>query len=917
MLYQYTIFPIECIYKIIYLFFAEILNHYGLALIVLSLLTSLIIHPLMKWAAKLQNEEKRLQDVMKPQIETIKVESSGAEQYQRLQRMYQRYGYHPVMAIRSAVGVLLQIPFLMAAFFMLSKLTEIQGVPWGFVKDLGGPDALLTVSKWKVNILPFVMTAVNLLSAYTTKGFSKRDRLQAIVIAILFLVLLYKAPSALLIYWTCNNLWTLLGNVKEIVFDRKGISTSSFTIKGKTPGDWILGAPDSLYVCFALAATVCVLVPSDVYLVNAKELWFGLTDMLRYLVPSAFAVFTVLSVIYFILPNQSLKAWFTALVLGLLLGFWLQSYVINLDYGVLDGRTIQWDSYKKEAVLNTAAWIACIMLPFIALRKWKAEKFCKMAKRVGVVLLIMQLFSVLYVAGLQGEAKDKAADNVILTTEEEFTVSSKDNIIVFLLDAFESKTFREIQQKNPELIKKFNGFTYYPDATSYFGHTDYSLPQMLTGIPYTNQGTYSNYLKQSWKGNPFYKLLRNKNYDIRLYTFDSFMLGAEGNIDNLQKTKYVVNHEVFKHFMDLSLFREMPHLLKKHYVIYSVVLRNPVIENKKMEPYKQNDVVFYNKMKNGLQFRDDKNCFRFYHLNGAHEPYTMTADIKRVKVGSGVNQHDQAIGALRIVLEYMEMLQKNKLYNNTTFVILADHGKHASTVTAPLVLIKQPNAPDRPLAVRRNPISYNGLHATLLKRFGAESESFGKAFSNLEENKRTYYIVFMRNQDIVMDEYVIQGDVENAKSWKKIRTINNYLKSSDWSYALGTKVDFSINGNSIKYTGEGWQRPIMYKSSIKEKQATLDLSLLNFRDKDLNLTMWAGPGLSDGATSRSLSVYVNGKKLTTWIMKKRGQYKVLIPKTLVKNKNLHIVFKVDNPIDKSKLRVISGDNVYVWFMQID
>ena len=918
MLYQYTIFPIECIYKIIYLFFSEILDHYGLALIALSLLTSLIIHPLMKWAAKLQNEEKRLQDVMKPQIEAIKAVSSGAEQYQRIQRMYQRYGYHPVMAIRSAIGVMLQIPFLMAAFYMLSKLPEIQGVPWGFVKDLGGPDALLSVGKWKINVFPFVMTAVNLLSAYTTKGFSKRDRLQAIVIAVLFLVLLYKAPSALLIYWTCNNLWTLLGNIKDIIFAKHGITDHSFTVRGKKPGDWILGAPAALYVCFALAATVCVLVPSDVYLVNAKELWFGLTDMLKYLAPSALAVFAVLAVIYFILPNQTLKAWFTALVLGLLLGFWLQSYVINLDYGILDGRTIQWDSYKMEAVLNTVAWIACIVLPFIALRYWKAEKFCRLAKRVAVVLLVVQVFSAFYVAGATGGKQNKTADNVILTTEEEFTVSSKDNIIVFLLDAFESKTFREIQQKNPEIIEKLNGFTYYPDATSYFGLTDYSLPQILTGKPFTNQGTYANYLKHSWKGNPFYKLLRNKNYDIRLYTFDTFMRGAEGFVDNLQKAKYIVNSEVFNYFKDLCLFREMPHLLKKYYVIYSVVLRNPVVEDKKAEPYRENDVAFYNKMKNGLQLRDDKNCFKFYHMNGAHKPYTMTADIKRVKLGSGVTQYEQSVGALKIVLEYIEMLQKNKLYNNTTFAILADHGKHSSTATAPLVLIKQPNAPDRPLEVRKNPISFNGLHATLLKRFGSESAGFGKDFSTLTENNRTYYLVALKNQDIVMDEYRIHGDVEKKESWKVIRTIKNYIKSSsDRSYALGTKIDFSTNGTSIKYMGDGWRRPMLHDSGIRGNKADLNFKLQNFKGKDLNLTMWARPALRDGAASRNLSVYVEGKKLCTWKMKKKGQYKVKIPKNLVKKNNLKIVFKVENPIDHKIEDFARASHVLVTFMQIN
>ena len=467
MLYQYTIYPLECVYKILYLFLADMLGHYGFALIALSMLVSVIIYPFMQWTERLQKKEKRLQDVIKPQMDAIKKESKGEEQYQRIQRLYKRYGYHPVMAIRSAFGVIMQTPFLMAAYYMLSKLPEIQGMPWGIVQNLGKPDALLL----GYNVFPFVMTAVNLLGAYTTKGFSKRDRLQAIGIAVLFLVLLYNAPSALLIFWTCNNLWVLLGNVKAIIFEKYNITMPSILIKGKSLSEWFSDMPDAIFVCLGLAATVCVLVPTDVYLVNTNELWFTLPDILKYLLLGAVALIVALSVVYFILPNQRAQAVYTAIVLGLLLGFFLQSYVINLDYGILDGRTIKWDTLKKEAVLNCLAWGTCIVVPLLGLRYLKEERFITMAKKIALFLVAVQLCSAFYVAGTGGNLKLKVTDNIILTTEGEFTVSSKDNIIVFVLDAFESKTFREIQKKNPELIKPLEGFIYYPNAASFFGYT--------------------------------------------------------------------------------------------------------------------------------------------------------------------------------------------------------------------------------------------------------------------------------------------------------------------------------------------------------------------------------------------------------------------------------------------------------------
>ncbi|MBQ7561747.1 MAG: sulfatase-like hydrolase/transferase, partial [Synergistaceae bacterium] len=83
------------------------------------------------------------------------------------------------------------------------------GVSFFGIKDLSKPDALLA----GINILPILMTFFNILATLTTKKFTKRERVQAFVIAALFLVMLYNAPSALLIYWTTNNFIMLLKNI--------------------------------------------------------------------------------------------------------------------------------------------------------------------------------------------------------------------------------------------------------------------------------------------------------------------------------------------------------------------------------------------------------------------------------------------------------------------------------------------------------------------------------------------------------------------------------------------------------------------------------------------------------------------------------------------------------------------------------
>src|SRR5690606_39467197 len=82
------------------------------------------------------------------------------------------------------------------------------GVAFGSIPTLSEPDGLL----WGFNLLPLLMTAANAASAFLRSN-DRRQRLQAAVLAALFLALLYSSPSALLVYWTTNNFVSLIRNL--------------------------------------------------------------------------------------------------------------------------------------------------------------------------------------------------------------------------------------------------------------------------------------------------------------------------------------------------------------------------------------------------------------------------------------------------------------------------------------------------------------------------------------------------------------------------------------------------------------------------------------------------------------------------------------------------------------------------------
>ena len=198
----------------IFYFLESKFHSYGLVIIFLSIIVSTILLPLYAVAEWIQQKERNIQLKMKPKIDEYKSVFKGYERYLYISHLYKINNYHPVYALRGLVGLLIQIPFFIGAYAFLSHFTGFTEVPFLFLKDLSQADALLKVGSLYINILPLVMTAVNLLSGYVY-GFSvtKHESVSIIFVALFFLVILYTSPSALLLYWTCNNIYNLGKNL--------------------------------------------------------------------------------------------------------------------------------------------------------------------------------------------------------------------------------------------------------------------------------------------------------------------------------------------------------------------------------------------------------------------------------------------------------------------------------------------------------------------------------------------------------------------------------------------------------------------------------------------------------------------------------------------------------------------------------
>ncbi|QTM02418.1 hypothetical protein GQX62_01805 [Brachyspira hyodysenteriae] len=213
--YNIIIYPIEFIIEILfYLFSVEFKSSYGVSLFLLSLCINFLSLPLYNIAESWQAKERAIQDKMKPMIDNIKAVYKGDQRYLLIRTCQRINGYKTIYAFRGTLGLLIQIPFFMAAYNFVHSLTGLSGQSFLFIKDLSKPDALIHIGNISINLLPFLMTLFSLLAGFVySRKLKFKESLPLYVVSLIFLLLLYNSPSGLLFYWTINCLFSFIKNI--------------------------------------------------------------------------------------------------------------------------------------------------------------------------------------------------------------------------------------------------------------------------------------------------------------------------------------------------------------------------------------------------------------------------------------------------------------------------------------------------------------------------------------------------------------------------------------------------------------------------------------------------------------------------------------------------------------------------------
>ena len=769
-LYDIVLSPITQIIEITYRVFNKMFGNTGIAVLGVSLTVTLLCLPLYIIAENWQETERTIQEKMRFWVRHIKKHFTGDEQYLILNTYYRQNHYHPIMALRSSFGILIQIPFFLAAYHTLSALPDLQGHSFLFIKDMGKPDSIFTLGSFSINILPIMMTLINCISgAVYSRGHALKEKIQIYGMALVFLVVLYDSPSGLVLYWTMNNIFSLVKNIFykmknplkvlyycAVVFlvllsayilflysgganIKKRLAAACFllfwipipyyvrlliSISEKTFHTIFTDAKlrTSLFIISAIG--LCILngtvLPSELISSSVQEF----SDIETYSAPTAFLYSSFWmsfglfvfwpSCIYFLF-RQRLQTIIAFLFSALLLGAILNAYVFTGHYGTMDVTLRFIDGFANPSnpflIFNTLSVIAlCLVLFFVIKLRWGTFlNFALLA--VDAVLIVLSVVNTNTISAEYHEFATSHNQNITQTAK--FSLSKTEpNIVIFMLDRFESAYIEPILNDQKNLSEKLDGFTFYPNCVSFNGHTLMGSPGLYGGFDYTplemnkrkdvklkdkhnealillpkllcQQGFSATVSDLSWANYSYISDLNfvkqfpiSENPELAQLNAISLLGKYTGDFKR-EKLKQGFEFESLSHVLNrnlfwVSLFREVPAVLRPVVYYKGTYWENGVKENAG-DFVNWFSILYY--LPSIMHVDSEKPTLSILTNECTHEfeNFSMYAIDPEYQYSYKNDGYKVNTVALIQIGEFADYLREQGIYDNTRIIVVSDHG---------------------------------------------------------------------------------------------------------------------------------------------------------------------------------------------------------------------------------------------------
>lgn len=473
------------------------------------------------------------------------------------------------------------------------------------------------------------------------------------------------------------------------------------------------------------AAILTLFEPLKSALFNSDELSFGFTDLLVGLVVPFLVAATVLAIAWMacavLMPRRGV-----ALLTALLVCLAVQGSIFVWNYGQFDGSPIDWDAHFGKGVLDAAFWAAMLLLAIV--RPGLLARYAADAVKLVLVFQLLGLAAAwLQVRPLAAKHGESSAERAVATTDgngellipsgatpsavvtnsaadrDLVAFSRERNVLLVVLDTFQSDFFAELLQ-DPEVAASIPpGFTYYRNAISTYPTTFLSLQNILTSRVGAKKSGLKRWRVAQMKRSVPAKLA-DRDYGVSLLVGYPQWLACDSLGSRLPCTAPVslVAHfsgdeaadrfrtEEVRSLLGVASFRVSPHFLRPwvyaggQWRIATLYGSDAALgsTDTRIAVDSRRDIVILRELASRATTAAVAPTFKFLHFSGAHPPVTTDRDCAFLPTGNAADT--DAVRAafvgtagcvLGLTFDFLKRLDELGVYDESLIFVVGDHGQ--------------------------------------------------------------------------------------------------------------------------------------------------------------------------------------------------------------------------------------------------
>ncbi len=179
---------------------------WGFTIIIITIIIKSLLYPLTQVQVRSAKRMSKIQPLMADLKEKYK--DNPQEMQKRTMELFKEHRVNPAAG---CLPMLVQIPIFFSFYFMLRTASELRFAPFLWIPDLSIPDTVGHIAGFPINPLPLLMgiTMFFQMQMTPTPTTDSMQRTLFKFMPLVFLFFCYNFPAGLVLYWTCQNLFTI------------------------------------------------------------------------------------------------------------------------------------------------------------------------------------------------------------------------------------------------------------------------------------------------------------------------------------------------------------------------------------------------------------------------------------------------------------------------------------------------------------------------------------------------------------------------------------------------------------------------------------------------------------------------------------------------------------------------------------